>query len=320
MRYLTFLSVLTCAAVTVSYRPAMAETSGADLASICSQCESHWTAEVGSVYLHRSNAEAGMGVFGAPSRQGRPLVETVDFDLGWAAGPQVEVTRHFDLGWDVGVRYFDVDGWNAAHDLGFQGTTRMPSAPSSLGTPPDTSIFSYSSQLYSAEINIKRQVGERLRPFVGFRMIELGEQVPLLTYSNSQLDSVFEARTTNDLYGCQIGTEAMLFRYGSFHFDGILNAGVYGNCVRETLDTGGVYYSAKVTQRHTSFLGEIGLTANYRFNRHWSVSGGYEAMWLQGVVLAGDYFTSTSDPSITDRLFNGAAFYHGATGGLEFAW
>jgi hypothetical protein len=319
MRYMTLAFLAVCAAVVVNSRPATADDGNDDLTAAFAKCDSVWTAAVGSTFLHRSDGRVEFAIFAAP--QGTASPNVIDFDLGWAAGPQIELTRHIDSDWDVGVRYFSVDSWNASVSFAEPGTLR---APMMLGGPLsffEIPSINYTSRLYSTELNVKRALGERLHLLAGFRIVELHESIA----SGAQYPTIqdtFSVRASNYLYGYQMGVEGVIFEYGRLQFDGGLKAGVYGNHIRGTIDSDGPDYYVEETLAagHTSFVGEIDLNVRYQFNRHWSVYGGYQLMWLQGVMTAGDYYGLLVNPSADYNLTNGSPFYHGAQAGLELAW
>ena len=76
-----------------------------------------------------------------------------------------------------------------------------------------------------------------------------------------------------------------------------------------------------------SLLGEANLLATYRLNYQWTLRGGYQFLYVDGVALASENFNSAPpallDPdstrvgSIND---NGAVFLHGWFLGTEFMW
>jgi hypothetical protein len=83
----------------------------------------------------------------------------------------------------------------------------------------------------------------------------------------------------------------------------------------------GTNYSTNgsVAVGHTSFLGELAIKATYHLTEHWSVYGGYQLMWLEGVALAGDGVAAMYSGD-SEMIKTGAAFYHGALAGAEFRW
>lgn len=319
MKHIALILMVACAAVAIDSRPTAAENCDDDLTTACECCSPCWSVTAGGVVLNRSNARPGTLVLDGTTAA--ELSNVADFDLGWAAGPQVELSRHFDAGWDVAVRYFSIDGWSATHSLADTGNLRVPLVSNNPADFFDTASASYKSQLYNTELNVKREFGQRLRLLAGFRYVELHEQIAAEAYSPT-LEGSFNVGASNYLYGFQMGAESSLYECGPLRFDGYLKAGVYGNHIRGTLHGQGTNYNedGRATASHTSFLGEVGLTATYPFSQHCAAYGGYQVMWLQGVVLAGDYVSSMVNPSAGYNLFDGTAFYHGAQAGLQFNW
>ncbi|MHB8903000.1 MAG: hypothetical protein ACYC6Y_29925 [Thermoguttaceae bacterium] len=284
-----------------------------DCAPTCPSCQPCWSVTAGSVFLHRSGGRPETLV--EDGTTDAELANVSDFDLGWAAGPQLELTRHLDCGWDLGVRYFSVDGWDAARQLDDAGNLRVPMVSDDPDDFFDTVSARYASRLYSTEVNVKRQCFDRFRVLAGFRWVELHEQISAMAYSPN-LDGTFGLDAANHLYGFQMGVESTLYRCGSLELDGFLKSGIYGNHIG--LDVSGILEGSGTRDR-TSFLGELGLTTRYHLGPHCSVYGGYGVMWLEGVALAADGPAALGHNS-SDMLINGTAFYHGALAGLEFAW
>lgn len=318
MKHVTFVLLAACAALAISNCRVAAQSSDDISSLVTEELQPTWKATAGIVMFHRSKALAEALV--VENGVGTELINVSDFDLGWAAGPDVELSRQFDNGWAFGVRYFSIDGWNATHGLNSPGNLRIPLISDDPADTFDTAYASYSSRLYSTELNVSRQVGERLRFLAGFRWVELHESI-FAGADGTGLEGSLSYGTANHLYGFQAGVEATLFQRGAFQLDGALKAGVFRNQIgMDMYGTGtGLDMDESSTVARTSFLGEIDLTARYKINRHWSVYGGYEMMWIDGVALAGDVVAALARSSDT-TLINGSPFYHGATTGLEFAW
>jgi len=84
----------------------------------------------------------------------------------------------------------------------------------------------------------------------------------------------------------------------------------------------GTYFSgdATGTTSRTSFVGQIGLKASYRLTEHLAAFGGYELMWIDGVLLAPDLISAASGSEDETLSCDHHAFYHGALAGLELTW
>ncbi|MCL4194338.1 MAG: hypothetical protein KJZ87_21555, partial [Thermoguttaceae bacterium] len=237
-----------------------------------------WTASAGAIILHRSTARRAPLVEDGTTDD--ELVNVADFDLGFAAGPRVELARRFDSCWEIGLAHFSVDDWSAARELSDPGNLRVPLVSDSPNDYFDTAAAEYESQLYSTELNLKRRWTDQIRLLAGFRWVELHEAIAAEAWS-PDLEGSFDARTGNYLYGFQLGADAILWdRGGPLNIDGFLKAGIYGTHTRASLRGQGTYFELEgtATNGRTSFLGEIGLSANYRLTEHWSLFGGYEVL------------------------------------------
>ena len=279
-----------------------------------------WTVSAGAVILHRSPAREATLV---TRRGSTDDLNMSDMDLGWSAGPRIGIVRHLDCGWDAEVIYFGMDSWNQTRLLEDEGNLSVPLFP--FQRIYNAAWLQYGSRLFSTEFNLKKQCTERVRLLAGVRTLQLHEQFVAVAIGPDVQDAPTGdgvlARTNNYLYGFQIGSEIKLWdRCGPLRVDGFLKAGVYANSMR--LNGRLIHdYDEPVrfgeTRNRTSFVGEIGITASYKLNDCWSVFGGYEALWIDGVALAGDVPASGGSP---DVIFNGDAFYHGAMAGIELTW
>jgi hypothetical protein len=286
----------------------------------CDQtCGPTWNATAGAVFLHRSTARPALLV--ENGQTGAELANVSDFDPGFAVGPRLTLARRMGSCWQLEGVYFQVDGWTVTRGLASTGNLRVPLVSNSPLDYFDTASATYSSLLNNAEVNLKYLGCDWLRLGAGFRRIELHERLRAGADSPDLWGNI-QARTTNHLYGFQLTTDAQLWnRGGPFSVEGFLKAGVFGTHVGMHFVGEGTFYSAEGhdSLMRTSLVGEVGLTARYRFGSHCSVFAGYEAMWLEGVGLAGNIVAAMNVGSI-EPFRNGTAFYHGALVGGEFTW
>jgi hypothetical protein len=174
--------------------------------------------------------------------------------------------------------------------------------------------YQYLSQLRSTEINLRHPLWERLSVLMGFRYVGLHED--LAATVNNRL--FVDANVDNHLYGGQIGMNVAFINTCRFSIEGVMKAGVfcnYSDLTMSVLDTRG--YGDKTT--HTAALGEIGLMGIVQVTDHLSLRGGYQAMWLDGIAIAGDQIENVN-PTNPKPYMGGTLFYHGATAGVEFAF
>ena len=107
---------------------------------------------------------------------------------------------------------------------------------------------------------------------------------------------------------------------------------MYGNhiAVENTIAVNtGARPSLKISSTNdVAFLGQADLLMTYRLNYSWTLRGGYQFLYVDGVALAAENFNPVAadlcsaagvvrTPTIND---NGGVFYHGWTFGAEFMW
>lgn len=162
--------------------------------------------------------------------------------------------------------------------------------------------------------------------FVGFRYLSLDEEFNIQGADVEEGTSNYNIRTHNDLYGLQIGGRWGASR-GRLGWEWTGKAGLFGNAAGQTQFV--TDFPPPFLLRPTigsedgqlAFVGELGCSLLYQLTTVWSVRGGYNLMWIEGVALAPDQLdftnTATSGSSLTS---SGGVFLHGANMGIEARW
>jgi hypothetical protein len=76
-----------------------------------------------------------------------------------------------------------------------------------------------------------------------------------------------------------------------------------------------------VKTTHTAALGEIGLMGIFQVTNNLSARLGYQAMWIDGIAIAGDQVENFNPLATNPKPYmGGTLFYHGASAGLEYAF
>jgi len=264
------------------------------------------------VILRRDSSSAGPG-----------------FRFGTEGGVDVDVRRRIDEQFDLQVRYFGIDAW--ADQQAIDGSQMWPLVPRTF-----TGIGEYDSDLHSAEINLRSQRNDWLTVLGGFRWVELQENLNYERNFDSlglrpAFDLERDGRTQNHMYGGQIGADLLVWdRCGPFTVNTDMKAGIYSNLAKSNSRRERRIFDDFVTserERHTAFLGELGITASYQLTENLSVRGGYQMVWIEGVALAGNQ--PVESPLLVDYGdyghfgdldTSGSLFYHGGTVGGEFRW
>jgi hypothetical protein len=282
------------------------------------------------------------------------VLSTRDFDEPFKGGARLLLGRTFgDSPFQVECSYFATDQLNASAairdvtpNIPGGGTTGNLFSPfTKFGNPAvegaDYNTFvsiQESSTLQNGELNVRRLLPLPPGRFtgsilVGARYMQIGEQFDY--FSESQLPpggstNAVQTRTRNELWGPQIGVLLDCYIEDQWWVNfGIKGAICNNSAFQETryVNTGstalsGDYYHSR-SGSATTYLGDLHLTFVYRWTPNFTVRIGYQAIWVQGLVLASENF----HPSLEQLRLGPAEFkdtgktvYHGPHLGAELAW
>jgi len=278
---------------------------------------------VEAIFLQRSRA-VGPLLFEAQGPQDL-LFYAHDLSYESGAGPRITYTYQQPESWGFEVRYFSVVTPESSFDLDPEYGSLLIDIN---GTEfVDSPIFFVSSQLYSTEVNLRKECTPWFTFIFGFRWLEFhdhyGVQATALGEDEDSFDLLHLVNTSNHLYGAQLGSEILLLQHDAFTLNLRLMAGIYGNCASQSsyLDLGGSIYTAHDERAQVAFVGEIGLNAKYQLTDGWSLIAGYNLLWIDGVALTTKQLQTTDLGAGTAVInTNGDVFYHGANIGIEFTW
>lgn len=263
---------------------------------------------------------------------GGTLVDAENLNYGWKSGFDAGISRRNQNGSNFELRYFQIDSWSANLSSTYDPTdaiaTNLPSMLSASGSvSPGTASYLADSSLYSFEANfVDRQLGgERFRLAIGFRWMEVSENLAQTFAGAEATDLTFETDTNNHLYGLQFGSDGTLYSNGRFNIVGWGKSGVYGNVAdQSTIVTRDIVLRANGARgTNVAYVGESGLIGEWRLTPAVSIVGGYQLIYISGVSLAADQLpnmTSISDGLDPVRLDQSGVFYHGAYVGIDVHW
>ena len=178
----------------------------------------------------------------------------------------------------------------------------------------------YDSDIHSAEFNLRRQWNHWLTLLGGFRWINVNEIL------NTDIGGVATNRidVDNQMYGLQLGLDTYLWSYGRFSLEGYGKAGIYSNDSDGRSSSFGIVGAVPVvtaSEDRAAFVGELALTGVYDISQRWSLRGGYQMLWLDGVALAPEQLDNMNIVTGVATLDVGqTAFYHGVNLAAEFRW
>jgi hypothetical protein len=186
--------------------------------------------------------------------------------------------------------------------------------------------FETDALIQSFEANWRRGNGGPLTWLVGFRWVEWNDSLSI-NDTAGQFTDTFNTAAGNDLYGAQLGLDAMLWnRDQAISIDGVAKAGVYYNTAYQQISAndGVARGPLRAAADETSFFGELGITMDTRITHWLSWRLGYSAFWLSGVAEASGQLSSTNlqlpiPPPATINT-GGSVLLHGVTTGIEARW
>ncbi|MCY2990601.1 MAG: hypothetical protein NTY19_22390 [Planctomycetota bacterium] len=279
-------------------------------------CRPWWTVTAEALFLQRRSPAPALLMTAGPAQD----LDASSFRFDFHPGVDVSLAFQADSDNTLEVRYLGIDQWQASTN-----TVTIPLTLLRINAAPPLFAFAgaainadYVSELHNFEINGLHRMSDRWALLAGFRYAELDEHFQatlpgtLVTY---------DARTRNRLCGFQLGGTAALWdRGGPLTVSGVGKGGIYGNQAAQ--DSTFAFLPAPANDKATpvAFLGEIGLTADYRLGEHLSVLGGYRLLWINGVALATDQVAVSNFFTRSGINASGDAFYHGAFLGLESQW
>jgi hypothetical protein len=287
------------------------------------------------------------------------------FQQGFSAGPNISLIYHDDSGYGAELSYFNIFDQSTTKAIGpdSQADWLVMKAPGNFWQTQD---FAYqamawksTTNLYNAEANGRLDLSSRVTMLAGFRWLQLNDNLQgtltpadrtaptwkLIPYPGPTLFQIeqlpldgpagnyppfWNTRTTNNLYGVQIGVDAKMLEFGHFSLDGLIRTGIFDNNAEQSTGVSlrKVVYPSQATTNQAAFVSEGGLQLKYQVIKGLALKGGYKALWLDGVALAPGQIqetssTSTSTGSTVRALgvnCGSGVLFQGATAGLEYSF
>ena len=200
-----------------------------------------------------------------------------------------------------------------------------------------THSISLTSDLQTAEMSYRRYwVGFMPRVsgtlLAGFRYTRLKEDFLFSTRGEAGLD--YGIRADNNLAGFQTGADMWVTVLQGLRFGAEGKVGIYNN--RYTLDTnvvaippvgGAPTLVEQFEENQVAFVSEASVDVVADILPSWSLRAGYEVLFMNSVILAGENFNTGSPyglPGQEERVpflaDQGSALYHGFHAGVEYIW
>ena len=197
----------------------------------------------------------------------------------------------------------------------------------------------YTSSLQGGELNIRRQLpmppeGLVTSILFGVRYIGLPENFDYFTQSDvptpGGTTNSIHVTTSNEMVGPQIGALFEFYVDNRWWVNVEMKAALMNNRGQQSttyvnVDNNGVTTQNFDSRRedHTAFAGDLALTFVYRWSPHFTTRLGYQALWLQNLVLAPDNLNTDIDIvrlGPAQLNYTGGTVYHGPFAGITVGW
>jgi hypothetical protein len=283
-------------------------------------CQLLWTVQLNALYMTRGKSSSFPLLLDGG---GATVINADQLDFGWETGFDVALSRRWGDNLNIELRYFQIDGWDAMLSSPFVATDALATNPPSPFGAAGTVDYFYESSIRSAEINLVNRLlpNESFRLSLGFRWMQISEN---LSQTFSPAAAVFDIDTGNNLYGLQLGGDAVLYRGILFNVAGWIKSGIYANVAdQSTSIIGGPAVSNGIGETTPAFVGETGLLADFALTQSISLFGGYQLLWVSGAALAADQLPNMSSVLtglVPTGLDQSDVFYHGAIFGVDIHW
>lgn len=200
------------------------------------------------------------------------------------------------------------------------------------GLSPDSIDYVYDSDLFSLELNARREWGPGFTFLIGPRFVYLDERVQTDTSTTIVQpiplpDFTFQTQTIvdtkNPLVGGQVGAEIDWLLTQSLRMHGYVKAGGYANFSSAFVSQAATGLDTTNSDRQKSagsFLGELGGRLYYQISpRACSFFLGYQAIWIDNVALAPVQFVTVNNIN-EDVILGVTPFIQAAEFGFEFTY
>jgi opacity protein-like surface antigen len=266
------------------------------------ECPYTLTFKLAAVALHREdNKPESWGLIGAGG-----------LDLGWAPGMDTSIILQRER-FGVELRYLGLHQWSDKESASFSSAVAAFDIYQSA---------KFKSRLHNAELNLHwwpcicENGNDRFNLLAGFRWLRLTDTFSILQSLSGETSVVMEENLScrNQFWGGQVGAEGLLYgkRDQGFSIDGVVKAGLFANDINNHVrgySIPGGSGSIRWDRNKTSFIGEVGLNANYAFTKNIAMTLGYEFLYLNKVAVPVNNFGSTQ-----------SVIYNGARLGLNFVF
>lgn len=258
-----------------------------------------------------------------------PVTDTTALDANQidapvAVGPRVGLILNLTKCHGIEANWFQVEPFQGTQVLA-PGASQyaMNNLAGMVATDIDSAVATSSAAFKSFELNWRRRTCTPFTWLAGFRWVEWDQSLGVVdTYTDATPTTgtdTLSVATGNNLYGGQIGVDALLWNTGRWiTFNGIAKAGAFYNYQafqRTELLGDRQFGTSSAVSNGTAFVGEVGINGTAQICEWLYWRAGYNFFWLSGVAVPASQLSTPSQLNLA-----GSVFLHGVNTGLEARW
>ena len=297
----------------------------------------HWVGRFDSLILWR-NAPTDRTIF-LDQAGTTPVLNADQLESDVLAAPRLSLFHINQCGYGIEATYIYAGNFYSERGP-FANTTQnnIFNNPPVAGTPYTSSQAKLLGRFQSFELNGRTPMGVGNVQFIsGFRWLQWKEWTEVTGTGGGAAAPFTDTFTTecfNDLYGGQIGFDALLYQSpGGFRLESVIKAGAYYNAAVQgstvTVSSPANTESVRVsgTPAGGAFMGELGLTGVIPIHNRCDFRFGYTGFWLESLAQPINQFSgqtldknATGTPVIGSLSTTGRLVLQGLSLGLEGRW
>jgi hypothetical protein len=294
------------------------------------ECPYKLRLRAGALFLHREDNDHRTLVTDS-FLGGNELLNASDLDLGFETGTDISLMLQYrEMGLEL--RFFGLQDWSESKgpQTSPGGAVVQYLTPIGNTAYPAEVSAKYNSWLNNGEFNLHWWpcANERYHLLMGVRWIRLSERLGITQDIGPGLNVAnYKTTARNRLWGGQIGAEGVLFGNleKGFSIDGCVKGGYFRNDIltKATISQSILsdVFVANADKNKGTFLGELGIGANYAFTRNIALTVRYQLLWLDQVALAPEQIQNLAPFAGTARSVDtDSVLYHGGCVGLTISF
>ena len=293
----------------------------------------HWVGRFDSLILWR-NAPTDRTIF-LDQAGTTPVLNADQLESDVLAAPRLSLFHINQCGYGIEATYIYAGNFYSERGPFAQVTqNNIFNNPAVGGTAYTSGQAKLLGRFQSFELNGRTPMGIGNVQFIsGFRWLQWKEWTEVTGITPTFTDT-FATECFNDLYGGQIGFDALLYQSpGGFRLESVIKAGAYYNAAVQgstvTYNSPAVTESVRVsgTPAGGAFMGELGLTGVIPIHNRWDFRFGYTGFWLESLAQPINQFSGQTldknnpgSPVIGSLSTTGRLVLQGLSLGLEGRW